>query len=168
MKRTGPNGPCDRSGSRGLNRRAFLRASGGALAGDATLAGALGAAGAAEPYGPSEACQGASSYSRGAISSTMAQTSAGRIRGLYNGRAHVFKGVPYGAPTSGERRFMRAQPPTTWTGVRDATQLGPQSPQLTPDIMAEELVSSDNSAYSEDCLRLKSGPPGCATAASDP
>jgi len=149
------------SGGSGVNRRAFLRAGGAALAGGATLAGGIGHAYAADSdapggryrYQPSQSCDGVD-YRHGTMASTIARTTSGRIRGLFNGKAHVFKGIPYGAPTSGERRFMAPQKPAPWSGVLDTVELGQQSPQLTFNLMAEELISLDNSPQGEDCLRL--------------
>ncbi|MGH8205856.1 MAG: carboxylesterase/lipase family protein [Steroidobacteraceae bacterium] len=123
----------------GIDRRAFLRAGASAIAGGALLAqsGTPAHAQAAKP-----------------AASSIAQTRAGMIRGLYNGAAHVFKGVPYAAPTGGANRFMAPQSVTPWTGVRDATRLSHQSPQLQANVMPEEMISLDNSAFGEDCLSV--------------
>ena len=40
------------------------------------------------------------------LENTIAETSAGRIRGGLVDGTNVFKGIPYGAPTSGRNRFM--------------------------------------------------------------
>ncbi len=120
-----------------IDRRSFLQSTGAAVLGGALLMRGTGAL--------------AQSARR---DSSIARTRAGRVRGVFNGKAHVFKGIPYAASTAGENRFMAPRSPEPWSGVRDAIQLGGQSPQLTPMLMAEELVSLDNSPFSEDCLYL--------------
>ena len=115
-----------------LNRRQILAAGGTAAAG---LTLELRVAGAAE--------------------APVARTTSGTMRGYANGNVKVFKGVPYGASTDGENRFMPPRPPVTWTGIRDATAYGDQCPQLpAAGFMDEERVSLDKSPMSEDCLRL--------------
>ena len=85
----------------------------------------------------------------------VANTRYGRIRGTANGSVKVFKGVPYGAPTSGANRFMPPKQPEPWTGVRDTIAYGDRSPQSdAAGFMEEEIVSLDHSPMSEDCLRL--------------
>lgn len=78
------------------------------------------------------------------------ETSVGRVRGLLRAGYAEFKGIPYGESTSGTNRFLPPKPTRPWTGVRDALQLGPQSPQLNPDFP----VWLDSSEESEDCLVL--------------
>ena len=83
------------------------------------------------------------------------ETTAGKVAGAGNGPVHVFKGIPYGAPTAGSNRFMPPRKPTPWGGVRVATSYGPQCPQLPfPGLMPEEAIDLDRGPMSEDCLFL--------------
>ncbi len=82
----------------------------------------------------------------------VAQTTAGKIRGTVQGKVKAFKGIPYGASTEGAGRFMPPSKPQPWTGVRDALELGPASPQtpsmLIPESMAQQ--PKNDGAGSED------------------
>lgn len=80
----------------------------------------------------------------------IADTVAGRVRGLDVDGIKVFKGVRYGADTS-SRRFQPAQAAQPWKGVVDALAYGPACPQTR----AEE-------ATSEDCLFLNVWTPALA------
>ncbi|GAA5049844.1 carboxylesterase/lipase family protein [Nocardia callitridis] len=60
---------------------------------------------------------------------TIVTTRAGRVRGAVADGIHVFKGVPYAAPPQGARRYLPPQPAEAWSGVRDALDFGPTSPQ---------------------------------------
>jgi para-nitrobenzyl esterase len=83
------------------------------------------------------------------------ETTAGKVAGLANGPVQIFKGIPYGAPTNGANRFMPAQKVEPWTGVRQATKLGPRCPQnATPGLLPEEAIDVDKGPMSEDCLYL--------------
>ena len=77
------------------------------------------------------------------------EISSGRIRGGHSRGALAFKGIPYAGPVSGGNRFKEAPEVTPWTGVRDATRLGPPAMQGPGTTYGEH-----EPAYSEDCLVL--------------
>ncbi len=77
------------------------------------------------------------------------ETASGRIRGGHSRGALAFKGIPYAGPVSGKNRFKAPPPVTPWTGVRDATRLGPPAMQAPGGTYGEH-----EPAYSEDCLVL--------------
>jgi para-nitrobenzyl esterase len=90
-----------------------------------------------------------------AAEAPVATTKYGKIRGFNVGAVKGFKGVPYGASTAGENRFMPPKAPAAWAQIRDTIQLGDRSPQISSSgSMEEEAVSSDKGPMSEDCLRL--------------
>ena len=77
------------------------------------------------------------------------ETDSGRIRGGHSRGALAFKGIPYAGPVSGGNRFKAAPEVTPWTGVRDATRLGPPAMQGPGTTYGEH-----EPACSEDCLVL--------------
>jgi para-nitrobenzyl esterase len=58
-----------------------------------------------------------------------AGTSHGRIRGVRDRGVCIFKGIPYAGDVSGANRFKAAPRLQSWTGVRDALELGAPSHQ---------------------------------------
>ncbi len=98
---------------------------------------------------------------------TVVETSAGRIRGFQRNGVFTFKGVPYGAPTSGSGRFMPPAKPEPWTGIRNALAYGRVCPQEFTahfDTDGHNLATRDEDAFllhrgsaifmpGEDCLR---------------
>jgi para-nitrobenzyl esterase len=56
-------------------------------------------------------------------------TCAGRIRGRVEHGNAVFRGIPFAKPPLRELRFQAPQPVSSWDGVRDASEFGPQCPQ---------------------------------------
>jgi para-nitrobenzyl esterase len=82
------------------------------------------------------------------------KTQSGEIRGYNDGTVKVFKGVPYGASTAGANRWLPAQPPAPWKGIRDATKPGPMSPQPLGAPMPEETAMLQTGPINEDMLTL--------------
>lgn len=84
------------------------------------------------------------------------ETAHGRLRGLMSGGIAVFKGVRYGADTTGANRFLPPQPVARWAGVRDATGYGNHAPQMPADRRRAyaDLIMYDlqPGAMGEDCL----------------
>src|SRR5689334_5128885 len=68
----------------------------------------------------------------GADTYVTADTTAGKVRGVDVDGIKIFKGIPYGANTTGRNRFMPPQPVARWTGVRDALEYGASAPQTEP------------------------------------
>ncbi len=93
----------------------------------------------------------------GAAPELTVHTAAGAVRGrLYDG-CKVWRGVPFGAPPTGELRWRAPKTHDGWTGVRAAMEPAPQCPQL--DVFRGEHFGQ------EDCLYLSVyAPPQCTRA----
>ena len=94
------------------------------------------------------------------------------VHGMVQGRdaegVHAFLGVPYAAPPFGANRLRPPQPVEAWNGVREATRLGPEPPQVAPPAtggpragatedwqdVSDAFAAVDRAAPSEDCLNL--------------
>ncbi|XP_054571361.1 neuroligin-4, X-linked isoform X2 [Eptesicus fuscus] len=100
-------------------------------------------------------------------------TNYGKIRGLRTplpseilGPVEQYLGVPYASPPTGERRFQPPEPPSSWTGVRNATQFAAVCPQhldersLLHDMLPVWFTANLDTLMtyvqdqSEDCLYL--------------
>ena len=90
-----------------------------------------------------------SDYTRVTAPFVDVEIASGHIRGGHCRGALAFKGIPYAGSVSGKNRFKAPPPATPWSGVRDATRLGPPSLQPPGTTYGEH-----EPAYSEDCLFL--------------
>jgi para-nitrobenzyl esterase len=85
-------------------------------------------------------------------------TQYGKVRGYILRGIHTFLGIPYGADTSGENRFMPPQKPKSWTDVKPAVWWGNSAPQIMEKRYADQYASFvDHWNYddvSEDCLKI--------------
>src|SRR5438128_10195037 len=88
----------------------------------------------------------------------VADTTAGKVRGVEVEGIKIFKGIPYGANTTGKSRFMPPAPVDKWTGLRDALEYGPSAPQTEPGTRrnVSDLAGAGAGLPSEgeDCLVL--------------
>jgi para-nitrobenzyl esterase len=165
-----PMGDCLTPFSKG--RRAFLGAMTGIWAGVVGSAGSknLLALPAASAQGSSQSAKGSCGQSKVVCSdqATVVEMSAGKVRGFSRNGIYIFKGVPYGASTSGARRFMPPDKPEPWTGIRNTLAYGricPQEDSAHFVTDGKNLARADEDAFllhrgcavlvpGEDCLRL--------------
>ena len=87
----------------------------------------------------------------------VATTSHGKVRGFKRSTVYIFKGIPYGADTSGSARFLAPKAPDSWDEVRLALIYGPVCPQRPANRTPVELlfVNDAEATYSdENCLSL--------------
>ena len=87
-----------------------------------------------------------------------ATVTQGAMSGMLAGATCEYLGIPYGAPPTGQLRFMPPQPAAAWSAPLDATKYGPSCLQATTGLGGAGTTS-------EDCLSLnvftpKEAPPG--------
>jgi len=99
---------------------------------------------------------------------TAVETSAGKVRGFKRNGVYIFKGVPYGASSSGANRFIPPMKPEPWSGIRNALQYGrvcPSQDSAHVNTDGKNPANTDEDAFvlhrgaaatipGEDCLRL--------------
>lgn len=99
-------------------------------------------------------------------------TQYGKLRGVrvplpseILGPVDQYLGVPYAASPVGEKRFMPPEPPSSWSGIKNATHFAPVCPQnihnAVPEIMMPiwftfnlDIVTTYIQDQHEDCLYL--------------
>jgi para-nitrobenzyl esterase len=81
-------------------------------------------------------------------------TAYGKVRGLSRDKVQAFRGIPYGASTAGEARFMPPSKPKPWTNVREAFELGHRAPQDPAGLIPEVAAVDRTEPMGEDCLVL--------------
>lgn len=89
-------------------------------------------------------------------------TSGGQLRGGVSDGGYAFLGVPYAAAPFGANRFRPPRPVESWRGVRDATRLGPEPPQVAPP--AVDMEFAPDRVTGGDCLNLNVWTPDPAAA----
>ena len=86
------------------------------------------------------------------------QTQYGKVQGYILDGVYTYLGIPYGASTAGENRFMPPQEPASWEGVRPALFYGNDAPQphenKWPNNASTFTDHWNYYDYSEDCLNL--------------
>ena len=96
----------------------------------------------------------------------VADTTYGKVRGYILRGIYTYLGIPYGADTSVENRFMPPQKPKPWTETKAANWWGNSAPQIV-----EGRYSDANAAFldhwnyddiSENCLTLNVWTPSIA------
>ena len=92
------------------------------------------------------------------------ETTYGKVQGIATAGIKEFKGIPYGAPTSGKNRFMPPKKPASWTGIRECFAHGQCCPQTLSNLKSEYgmMIQWDqhSGGMGEDCLVLNVWTPG--------
>jgi len=100
------------------------------------------------------------------------ETTSGKVQGIANTGIKEFKGIPYGAPTSGKNRYMPPRKPASWTGVRECLGHGQICPQTLSNLNGDYgmLIQWDLhvGGMGEDCLSVNVWTPGVNDGAKRP
>lgn len=141
---------------RGIERRNLLKAG---IAAPALFAASSAQSAMADGV-KSNACDAAKTVET--PSDLIVSTDKGKVRGYISSGIRTFKGVPYGAPTGGENRFMPPKPRAPWSEVRDAFDYGAICPQEAPGPGGRFgfMLRPSQGYADEDCLNLNIWSPG--------
>jgi len=94
----------------------------------------------------------------------IAETVYGKVRGFIHKDIYNFLGIPYGADTTGNNRFMPPRKPEPWTDIYPAVYWPNAAPQLLDNFYANRyLAFTDYWHYddvSENCLGINVWTPG--------
>ncbi|MDT0465802.1 carboxylesterase/lipase family protein [Streptomyces gibsoniae] len=82
------------------------------------------------------------------VEGRIVDTDRGRVRGVAEGEAVSFRGIPYAASPVGELRFAPPQPHPGWLGVREAVRSGPAVPQAASRL--EQVMGRRVPDWNED------------------
>lgn len=138
------------------NRRNFIRAIGVGATGITIGAPAVSAAAYQQQSGKKKDQDGQILFIGDNIA--LANTQYGKVKGYKLRDIYYFLGIPYGADTSGTKRFMPPQKPKPWDNVYQAIWWGDSAPQIMEKKYANFfngfLSHVNYSDLSEDCLRL--------------
>ena len=92
------------------------------------------------------------------------ETSSGKVQGIANTGIKEFKGIPYGATTGGNNRYMPPRKPAPWGGVRECFGHGQICPQTLAALNSDYgmMIQWDlhTGGMGEDCLSLNVWTPG--------
>ena len=92
------------------------------------------------------------------------ETTNGNVRGYILRDIYHFLGMPYGADTSGENRFMPPRKPEPWNDIFPAVYWANAAPQILDNFYSNRyLAFTDNWHYddvSENCLGINVWTPG--------
>jgi para-nitrobenzyl esterase len=90
------------------------------------------------------------------------ETIYGKVRGSQRSGVHIFRGIPYGANTGGENRFMPAKAPVPWAGIRSSLWYGRTCPAFWRPGSDESMFvwQQDVGYMDEDCLVANAWTPG--------
>lgn len=86
----------------------------------------------------------------------------GPIHGVVENGIHVFKGIPFAEPPTGDRRWLAPVAKVPWSQPLDATRFGPQAMQAETSPLTGLLGGvQEGIEFSEDCLSLNIWSPAC-------